>query len=140
MKEHLENVHRAFPDESDLRVQVESIIWPAGPRCPYCLGFRPTPMHEGRRKHCNRCNTSFSLTTGTFLAGTHLDLRKWIAAINIMLTRPAPEHSARRLAASLDINRNTACRISNAIHYAKQTHPWLIAQLHRLATKENAYV
>lgn len=70
------------------------------------------------------------------MAGTHLDLRKWLAAVAIVLLQDHSAYTARRLAETLSINRNTACRITRAIEMARHTDALLLASLNLLLTEE----
>lgn len=73
------------------------------------------------------------------MAGTHLDLRKWLAAVAIVLSKDHKAFTARRLAVTLSINRNTACRIARTIEMAKHTDALLLASLNLLLTEERIH-
>lgn len=132
----LADINRRFPTADLFADRLEALRWPTGATCPYCTSRRSTRSPNEGRHHCNYCNSSYSITTGTFLAGTRLDLRKWLAAVAIVLLQDHSEFTARRLAVTLSINRNTACRITRAIEMAWHTDPMLLASLNLLLTEE----
>jgi transposase-like protein len=79
-------------DEREACALLESVRWPTGPSCPYC-GFnggvyelKAPPDQDARpgRKKCTECRRNFSVTVGSVLAGTHIPLRKWIAALELI--------------------------------------------------------
>ena len=90
------------------------IRWRGVPMCPYCQGTKTTRVPKEGRYHCNGCNTTFSVTVGTIFHNTHLPLQKWLAALSLLSDGDA-SISALRLAAALDINKNTAWYLSSRI-------------------------
>ena len=69
------------------------------------------------RHHCNNCKTSFSATVGTVFHHTHVPLQKWFLAIFLALN-VEKRRSARQLARDLQVNKNTAWRITTKIREA----------------------
>lgn len=132
----LSDIHHRFPTPVSFLERLELLRWPYGATCPYCTSRRNSPAPKEGRYHCNHCNCSFSVTTGTFMSGTRLDLRKWLAAVAIVLLQDHREFTARRLATTLSINRNTACRVTRAIETARHTDALLLASLNLLLTEE----
>jgi transposase-like protein len=56
----------------------------AGMACPRCANHK-TYFHAPRRRFgCTRCDTRWSLTSGTVLADTKLSLRHWFRAMHMM--------------------------------------------------------
>jgi len=106
-----------FPNESDCIDHLESVRWNNHPICPYCKSTNQTPMKNSRRYHCNNCNNSFSVTVGTIFHHTHIPIQTWFLAISLILNAKKGL-SARQLARDLDINKNTAWRISMKIRDA----------------------
>jgi len=74
-------------------------------------------MPKECRHRCNNCNTAFSVTVDTVFHRTHLPLRKWFAAISLILDARQPI-SARHLARQLSINKNTAWQLNRRIEVA----------------------
>jgi transposase-like protein len=91
--------------------------WNGSPLCPYCSSIRVTTLQNQHRHHCNSCNTAFSVTVGTVFHRTHLPLRKWFAAISLILDA-TDQITVRHLARQLGINKNTALRLNKRIAVA----------------------
>jgi len=85
---------------------LEKIRWNNIPTCPYCKSNNSTPMPKQNRHHCNNCNTSYSVTVGTFLHNTKLDLQKWFAAIRLIYG--INSMGVRLLSKEIKVNKNTA--------------------------------
>lgn len=125
----LATVYEQFPDRAASLLHVERSFWTTNlPRCPYCSSRRSSVLPREQRHHCNTCNTSFSVVTGTLLHGTKVDLQKWFLAIHIVLF-VNPDVSARRLAGFIGVNRNTAWHMLKRIHNARSTAPLALFQL-----------
>ncbi len=110
-------IFNKFPTQESCISYLESVRWNGVPRCPYCNSTNQSPLKEKQRYHCNNCNTSFSVTVGTIFHQTHLPLQKWFLAISLMLNAKKGL-SARRLARDLEVNKNTAWRITMKIREA----------------------
>lgn len=123
-------------EEPTLTARLERARWPSGPVCPYCQSQRCTPLRGEARHHCNFCNTSFSVLTGTPLHGTRVSPEKWIAAAAQILVPTGREVTARGLALEIGVHRNTACRMIRKIHFARHEHPILLAALASLVSKD----
>ena len=104
-----------FPTHQDCITHLEEARWGSIPRCPYCRSDNTAP-HRHRRR-CYTCKTSFSVTVGTIFHRTHLPLQKWFLAITLMLNAKKGI-SALQLSRDLDVNKNTAWRISMQIRKA----------------------
>lgn len=79
---------KRFPTENDaIDYIVEKRYAITGYICPKC-----GCVHKGiyrqnynrRFLYCNNCKSEFSVLTGTIFENTHLDLRMWLYAINLM--------------------------------------------------------
>lgn len=56
--------------------------------CPACgctEGVYRDSAHDGRNLYCNNCKSHFSALKGTIFENTHLDLRMWLYAINLVI-------------------------------------------------------
>lgn len=110
-------IYEKFPADNDCLLYLEKIRWGNQPRCPYCNSTNSTSLPKENRHHCNNCNTSYKVTVGTIFHHTHLPLQKWFLAITIILNAKKGI-SARQLARDLQINKDTAWRISMKIRDA----------------------
>ena len=113
-------IYKQFPTEGDCIDHLEAVRWGTKIACPYCNSRRTVSRQQTstkRRHHCNNCNTSFSVTVGTIFHHTHLDLQKWFLAVSIILNAKKGI-SARELARNLEVNKDTAWRISMKIRDA----------------------
>ena len=109
---NLSDVYERFPTEIDCVRHLEEIRWKSKPTCPYCNESRRiTTLPKGGRHHCNSCNTTFSVTVRTIFHRTRLPLQKWFLAVYLILDSRRGV-SARQLAKSLSVNKNTAWYLS----------------------------
>ena len=119
----IEQIYQKFPTFDECSMFLEKVRWKGKPICPYCGSKRATPIHNEHRYHCNRCHTSFSVTTGTLFHRTHLPLQKWFLAIKLLIGE-RQNLSARRLSKALEVDKNTAwlviTRIDRAMRKAEQ--------------------
>lgn len=100
-------VYKLYPKQDDCLKHIEQVRWNGKPICPYCRSCNVTAVPKEKRHHCNRCNTSFSITVGTIFHKTKLDLQKWFLAISFILNTKEGI-SARQLSADIKVNKNTA--------------------------------
>jgi len=111
----LSDVYERFPTELDCVRHLEEIRWKNNPICPYCSeSKRITALPNEGRHHCNTCNTTFSVTVRTVFHRTRLPLQKWFLAVVLILDSRRGV-SARQLATSLNVNKNTAWYLSTRI-------------------------
>ncbi|MFZ0033655.1 MAG: IS1595 family transposase, partial [Sedimentisphaerales bacterium] len=110
-------VFERFPTQESCFEYLEKVRWQDKPRCPYCKSTSQTPLKKEGRYHCNKCNTSYSITVGTIFHKTHLAIQKWLLAVSLILSAKKGI-SARQLARHLKVNRNTAWRIAMQIREA----------------------
>jgi len=101
------NIYKIFPTSASCIEYLEKVRWKNKPQCPYCKSHNHTQMPKEHRHHCNNCNTSYSVTVGTVLHKTKLDLQIWFLCINLMIKIPS-NLSTRQLAINLNVNKNTA--------------------------------
>ncbi len=110
-------IFEKFPTQESCIVHLEAIRWNNKPICPYCYSDKQSPLKKELRYHCNNCNRSFSVTVRTIFHRTHLQMQKWFFAVSLILDAKKGI-SARQLARHLNVNRNTAWRISMKIRDA----------------------
>ena len=79
-----------FTDDNAAREHLESLLWPHGPVCPRCgvMGDRITKMQGKSLRpgvfNCKDCRKPFSVTVGTVMERSHIPLRKWVLAAQLM--------------------------------------------------------
>ena len=108
-------VFERFPTQKDCIAHLEAARWAGEASCPYCGSLNTIPNQH--RHYCYDCKTSFSVTVGTIFHHTHMPLQKWFLAIMLMLNAKKGL-SALQLSRDLDVNKNTAWRISMQIRKA----------------------
>ena len=108
-------VFERFPTQQDCIAHLEAARWGDKPSCPYCGSLNTAPNQH--RHRCYDCKTSFSVTVGTIFHHTHMPLQKWFLAIMLMLNAKKGL-SALQLSRDLDVNKNTAWRITMQIRKA----------------------
>ena len=79
-----------FTDERKAREFLEASRWPDGPFCPHCgstdkvYRLADGGAHRDGLIHCNNCDGSFTVTTGTVMESSHIPLHKWVLAYRLM--------------------------------------------------------
>lgn len=122
----LSKVYKKFPTEASYRAYLEKKIWGNEPICPYCKSTYQTPMPKEERYHCNFCNKSYSVTTGTIFHKTRVDIRKWIIPIDIIVNDK--DVGSRELARLIDVTKDTAALMLKKIYKANVLNrKWLKA-------------
>lgn len=106
MTKDLLHIYMLFQNQSDCLLYLEGLLWNNKPTCPYCESNRYTPIKNTERFHCNKCNTTYSVTVGTIFHKTKVDLQKWFFAIKLLNTDS--NISSRKLAEHLSVTKDTA--------------------------------
>ncbi len=109
---------------------LEQLRWQGIPKCPYCESCHSISMKRESRYHCGTCFTSYSVTVGTLFHKTHIELPKWFQAICIVMN-DSKSVSVRKLAARIDVNKNTAAYMLTRIHDSFQKEPSFLKQLYK---------
>lgn len=104
-----QHIYSEFPTEHSYKNYLWKLRWNTNTRCSFCNSTKNSIIKNSFRLHCNTCNTNFSLTTGTIMHNTKIDLRKWLVAIYLYLFNP--NLSYRKLADKLSVNKKTAYKI-----------------------------
>ena len=104
-----------FPTQESCKEYLEKVRWGDKPVCPYCGSIHT--IKNQNRHHCYDCKTGFSVTVGTIFHHTHMPLQKWFLAISLMLNA-RKGLSALQLSRDLQVNKNTAWRVSMQIRKA----------------------
>ena len=77
-----------FPTEDDAIDFIVETKYRDGYVCPKCGCVHHKIYHQKynrRNLYCNNCKSEFSALSGTIFEHTHLDLRMWLFAINLVL-------------------------------------------------------
>ncbi|MEY4433166.1 MAG: hypothetical protein RLZZ44_1299 [Bacteroidota bacterium] len=120
---NLVQVFQKFPTQESCIAHLEMVKWKNKPTCPYCNAQQSSIMSG--RHHCNRCNTSFSVTVGTIFHHTHLPIQKWFLAITLVLNAKKGI-SSRQLARDIEVTKDTAWRVQMQIRQAMVETPSLM--------------
>lgn len=110
-------IYKMFPAQEDCLNHIENVRWGNKPICPYCESPNHSKMPKENRYHCNKCNTSFSVTVSTIFHNTKLPLQKWFLAISIILNAKKGVAS-RQLARDIEVTKDTAWRMQMQIRKA----------------------
>ena len=111
-------IFELFPNQEDCVKHLESVRWPDGPQCPYCFENRRIAKEKGTiRYHCNKCNSSFSVTVNTIFHNTRLPLQKWFLAVSLILNAKKGI-SAKQLQRDLKVTYKTAWYLAMRIRRA----------------------
>ena len=79
---------RRFPDENSAIDFIVATKYKDGYVCPKCGSIHKGIYHQKynhRFMYCNNCKSEFSALKGTIFENTHLDLRMWLYAMNLVL-------------------------------------------------------
>lgn len=81
---NLIEINTNFPTEADCVRFFERVRWSEDPKCAYCQSDRVGKRMKDRRFQCKDCRKTFSVTVGTALQGTKIDLKTWLMAFAIV--------------------------------------------------------
>ena len=79
---------KRFPDENSAIDFIVAIKYKDGYVCPKCGCVYKGIYHQKYNRrflYCNNCKSEFSALKGTIFENTHLDLRMWLYAMNLVL-------------------------------------------------------
>jgi len=110
-------IFQKFPTQESCIAHLEAARWGSQPICTYCGSDNNTPRPTEMRHWCNTCQRSFSVTVRTIFHHTHMPLQKWFLAISLILNAKKGI-SALQLSRDIEVNKNTAWRISMQIRKA----------------------
>lgn len=111
-----------FTDESLARDHLENIRWPDGPVCPHCGSADKVYRLAGKSHrpgliHCNECDGSFTVTTGSVMESSHVPLNKWVLAFRLMASSKKGI-SAHQLHRTIKVTYKTAWFMAHRIREA----------------------
>ena len=79
---------KRFPNENAAIDYLVSVKYKDGYVCPKCGCVHKRIYHQKydhRKLYCNNCKSEFSAFTNTIFENTHLDIRMWLYAINLVI-------------------------------------------------------
>src|SRR6202050_5300063 len=108
-----------YTDEAKAREHLEAIRWPNGPECPHCGCVDKVYRLSGKSHrpgliHCNNCDGSFTVTTGSVMESSHVPLNKWVLAYRLMATSKKGK-SAHQLHRTIGVTYKTAWFMAHRI-------------------------
>jgi transposase-like protein len=111
-----------FTDEAKAREHLEAIRWPEGPACPHCGSIDKVYRLAGKSHrpgliHCNNCDGSFTVTTGSVMESSHVPLNKWVLAFRLMASSKKGI-SAHQLHRTISVTYKTAWFMAHRIREA----------------------
>src|SRR5689334_14441667 len=111
-----------FTDEAKAREHLEQIRWPDGPVCPHCGSVDKVYRLAGKSHrpgliHCNNCDGSFTVTTGSVMESSHVPLNKWVLAFRLMASSKKGI-SAHQLHRTIAVTYKTAWFMAHRIREA----------------------
>lgn len=113
-----------FPDEAAAVKWFESVIWPAGRKCPRYDGENTykTKNDNGMPYRCRDCKRYFSVKTGTALQCTKIPLQKWVWEIFL-------ESTSLKGVSSMKLHRDLGLSQKNAWHMLHRIREGLVPGL-----------
>ncbi|MDB5278834.1 MAG: hypothetical protein JWR61_3789 [Ferruginibacter sp.] len=108
-------IYKKLPTEADCIDLLETVIWGNIPKCPYCGSTNSVALTSGNRYHCNKCNTSYSVTVKTIFHKTKIPLQKWFYVIHLKEKNDL-SISVRNLGEQIETTKDTANRIVNKVN------------------------
>lgn len=111
-----------FTNEIKAREHLEAIRWPEGPVCPHCGSVDKVYRLNGKSHrpgliHCNGCDGSFTVTTGSVMESSHVPLNKWVLAFRLMASSKKGI-SAHQLHRTIGVTYKTAWFMAHRIREA----------------------
>lgn len=106
-----------FHSEDACREALEDLRWPDGVICPRCNSKSISRIQEYKVFDCNSCRYQFSVTSGTIFHDSHLDLRKWLVAVFLMVEAKKGV-SANQIKRTIGVSYKTAWYLCHRIREA----------------------
>ena len=79
---------KRFPTENSAIDFIVATKYKDGYICPKCGCVHKGIYHQNydrRKLYCNNCKSEFSALKGTIFENTHLDIRMWLYAMNLVI-------------------------------------------------------
>nr|VFK54989.1 MAG: Transposase [Candidatus Kentron sp. TC] len=96
-----------FPTEESARIYFENQRWNGQPVCPYCESENIAILKRVGYYECRDCKNKFTVRVGTVMHRSHIDLRKWLFAMCLIVT-------ARKGISSLQLSKELGIRQASA--------------------------
>ena len=96
-----------IPDAETARQYLEARLWPNGVTCPTCAGQDRITTRKGGFFRCNKCQSDFTVRTGTIFERSHVPLQKWIYAMYLVVTS-RKGISSMQMAKEIGVTQKTA--------------------------------
>ncbi|CAH0120062.1 MULTISPECIES: transposase [unclassified Paenibacillus] len=109
---------RQFGDDEACRSYLSELRWPSGFCCPRCDSNRHCYIESRHVHECLDCHAQISVTSGTVMHGTKLPLSYWM--FTFCWIASGELCTARKLAATLQLNYRSASRMLRAVRMAMQ--------------------
>jgi transposase-like protein len=111
-----------FSDNEAAREHLEKLRWANGTFCPHCGNVQSVTRLQGNSHRpglwqCNECREHFTVTVGTVMERSHIDLCKWVLAFHLMAASKKGM-SASQLGRMLGITYKSAWFMSHRIREA----------------------
>ncbi len=138
---NLFDVLERYPTQEACIAHLESIRFGDAPFCPKCGDKNVARKKDGHRVgrwNCHVCHRSFNVLAGTIFQGTRVPLRKWFAAIAIMLNAKKSV-SSPQLARDLKLTQPTAWYMQQRIRRAMLAEQDQLV-LHGIIEADETYV
>ena len=80
---------KAFENEEAAYKWIEARVWPDGPVCPHCGGFKRISKMQGKSTRvglykCYQCRKPFRVTVGTVFEASHVSMNLWVQAMYLI--------------------------------------------------------
>lgn len=127
-----------FPNEESAREWFEVKLWNGTPVCPRCGGTHTHRMtrDNGEYLRCRDCDKRFTVRVGTIMHRSHVDFRKWLFAMYLIVTA-RKEISSLQLSKELGITQKSAWFLMHRIRKACEQGDQL---LQNIAEIDETYV
>src|SRR5215204_4916015 len=116
-----------FHNEAAAVARLESIVWPNGPVCPHCGNADPKRHYQIKGKTarpglrtCAECRKQFTVKVGTVFEKSHIPLRKWFQAAQLMASSKKGI-SAHQMHRTLEVSYKTAWFIEHRLREAMRS-------------------
>jgi transposase-like protein len=107
---NISEVREKFSTEQDAIKYFEQIRWGGQPQCPYCGSPRLSKHLTDFRFKCYGCYSTISVTVGTYLHGTNVNLQNWLRAFSV-ISNAEKNVTAGALKKQLEVSYSTAWKI-----------------------------
>lgn len=125
---NLADIAKVCASEEEAIKWVESIVWPNGePACPHCGTVDRSYRLQGKTSRpglwkCGACRQQFTVKVGTIFEDSHIELRKWLLAIQLMCASKKGI-SASQISRELGITYKSAWHLCHRIRLAMTKEP-----------------